>query len=307
MTACVGGTLRDVGAGSETNGRGGSRARTTSRAADLPATDAKPHLPPSTSRPPGAIPQRRAVPTMRDIAARPRVSQSTVSRVLNDAPTRVPIAAGDPRAGDRSPPAGSATGPTRSPAACAARRRCCSAPSSATSPTRSSPGAIEALSIEAMAPRLQRRPRPRPRPGGRGARPDGGPRDAPLRRDRPARRHAGPAAAARGPRGLRSSPSSRCGRARARSRCRPSTSTTAPASGPGSTTSSGLGHERIAFVSGRPPRRHPRARGGVHRVHDRALRRRPRRLRPPGPEHAGRRRERARARCSRCRSRRPRS
>jgi len=34
-----------------------------------------------------------SVPTMRDIAALARVSQSTVSRVLNDAPTRVPIAA----------------------------------------------------------------------------------------------------------------------------------------------------------------------------------------------------------------------
>jgi DNA-binding LacI/PurR family transcriptional regulator len=34
----------------------------------------------------------RAVPRMRDIAAMANVSQSTVSRVLNDAPTRVPIA-----------------------------------------------------------------------------------------------------------------------------------------------------------------------------------------------------------------------
>ena len=34
-----------------------------------------------------------ALPTMRDIASRAGVSQSTVSRVLNDAPTRVPIAA----------------------------------------------------------------------------------------------------------------------------------------------------------------------------------------------------------------------
>ena len=33
------------------------------------------------------------VPTMRDIARVAGVSQSTVSRVLNDAPTRVPIAA----------------------------------------------------------------------------------------------------------------------------------------------------------------------------------------------------------------------
>src|SRR3954467_15681533 len=34
----------------------------------------------------------RVVPRMRDIAVMARVSQSTVSRVLNDAPTRVPIA-----------------------------------------------------------------------------------------------------------------------------------------------------------------------------------------------------------------------
>ena len=36
--------------------------------------------------------QRKAAPTMRDIAAAANVSQSTVSRVLNNAPTRVPIA-----------------------------------------------------------------------------------------------------------------------------------------------------------------------------------------------------------------------
>jgi DNA-binding LacI/PurR family transcriptional regulator len=38
-------------------------------------------------------PEPAALPTMRDIATRAGVSQSTVSRVLNDAPTRVPIAA----------------------------------------------------------------------------------------------------------------------------------------------------------------------------------------------------------------------
>jgi DNA-binding LacI/PurR family transcriptional regulator len=38
-------------------------------------------------------PRPTSVPTMRDIAADAGVSQSTVSRVLNDAPTRVPIAA----------------------------------------------------------------------------------------------------------------------------------------------------------------------------------------------------------------------
>ena len=42
---------------------------------------------------PDPSPERRAgATTMRDIAAVARVSQSTVSRVLNDAPTRVPIA-----------------------------------------------------------------------------------------------------------------------------------------------------------------------------------------------------------------------
>jgi len=43
--------------------------------------------------PPAVAGGARAVPRMRDIAAMAGVSQSTVSRVLNDAPTRVPIAA----------------------------------------------------------------------------------------------------------------------------------------------------------------------------------------------------------------------
>src|SRR6188508_3430456 len=43
-------------------------------------------------RDPAADERPRSVPTMRDIAVAAGVSQSTVSRVLNDVPTRVPIA-----------------------------------------------------------------------------------------------------------------------------------------------------------------------------------------------------------------------
>jgi DNA-binding LacI/PurR family transcriptional regulator len=53
----------------------------------MPAIDGQE---PSLSATPGAS---RALPTMRDIARLAGVSQSTVSRVLNDTPTRVPIAA----------------------------------------------------------------------------------------------------------------------------------------------------------------------------------------------------------------------
>jgi DNA-binding LacI/PurR family transcriptional regulator len=52
--------------------------------------DGTPEDEPLRDRP---IPRRPAPVRMRDIAAVARVSQSTVSRVLNDAPTRVPIAA----------------------------------------------------------------------------------------------------------------------------------------------------------------------------------------------------------------------
>ena len=80
------------------------------------------------------------VTTMRDIARVAGVSQSTVSRVLNDAATSVPIAA---ETRERASCA-AARGPRLSaqPAgarACAAPRRCSSARSSATSATRSSP------------------------------------------------------------------------------------------------------------------------------------------------------------------------
>src|SRR5919197_5639950 len=57
----------------------------------MPAADGQE---PNLSAAPGTAPATaRALPTMRDIARLAGVSQSTVSRVLNDAPTRVPIAA----------------------------------------------------------------------------------------------------------------------------------------------------------------------------------------------------------------------
>ena len=72
MTACASGTLRDVGAGSgQTVGAG-------------PCA----HRPPAGRRPPA-----QGGPDDARHRGRGRVSQSTVSRVLNDAPTRVPIAA----------------------------------------------------------------------------------------------------------------------------------------------------------------------------------------------------------------------
>ena len=116
--------------------------------------------------------------------------------------------------GSSTSPIASATGPTRWPAACAAPRRCCSASSSGRSPTRSSPPAVEAVSIAARernynvvlgsahgladeAIELARRAG-----------------DPALRRDHRLRRHARPAAPARRPR-RRTFPSSPCGRARA--------------------------------------------------------------------------------------------
>ena len=61
-------------------------------ASSMPS-DATPPDRPAAEFTPQATPPRRAGPVrMRDIAAVAGVSQSTVSRVLNDAPTRVPIA-----------------------------------------------------------------------------------------------------------------------------------------------------------------------------------------------------------------------
>ena len=61
--------------------------------------------------------------TMHDIARAAGVSQSTVSRVLNDTSTAVPIAA-PTRSGSSTSPIASATGPTHWPVAYAAPRRC---------------------------------------------------------------------------------------------------------------------------------------------------------------------------------------
>ena len=119
-------------------------------------------------------------------------------------------------------------------------------------------------------PRLQRRPRPRPRPGRRGARADRGPRDAPLRRDRPA--------------SATSRTSHDCSRDLADSLV-PVVALWQGSSPLGVPTVDvdndagirrGLDHldrawaiERIAFVQRPAARRHPRARGGVQRLHGR--------------------------------------
>ena len=237
MTACVSGTLRDVGAGSGINGRGGSGARTKSRAASHPATDGRADLQPSTDPPPSVLPQRKAVPTMRDIAAAAKVSQSTVSRVLNNAPTRVPIAE---ETRERVTLAARRLGYRPNPLARGLR----GAPTmllgavvrDITDPFFA--GAIEALSIEAMARGYNVVLGHAHGRADEGDGADDRPRDPPLRRDRPARRHAGPAAVARGPADVAASRSSRSGRARACWTCRRSTSTTGPASAPGSSTSS---------------------------------------------------------------------
>jgi len=70
-------------------GRRDGGSRPASRRGRRRAPVAPPEAPATAGRPG----PRRALPTMRDIALASQVSQSTVSRVLNDAPTRVPIAA----------------------------------------------------------------------------------------------------------------------------------------------------------------------------------------------------------------------
>ena len=99
---------------------------------------------------PAAVARPVGVSTMRDIAAAAGVSQSTVSRVLNNVPTRVPSR---PRPGSASwrRRSASATGPIPSPAGSAAHRRCCigAVVRDITDPFFA--GAIESLSVEAMA------------------------------------------------------------------------------------------------------------------------------------------------------------
>ena len=183
---------------------------------------------------------RRAPPvtTMRDIAAAAGVSQSTVSRVLNDVSTRVPIAA---ETRERVVLAARRLGYRPNPLA-RGLRGASTMLLGAVVRDFSDPffaGAIEALAVEAMARgynvvlgHAHGRAR-------RGDRADGRPRDPALRRDRPARRHAGPAAAARRParlhrpgrRALAGFEPARVPDGRRRQPAR--------ASGPGSSTSSG--------------------------------------------------------------------
>lgn len=59
----------------------------------MPADATEPEQAPSQALPEAPLPRRAGPVRMRDIAEVAGVSQSTVSRVLNDAPTRVPIAA----------------------------------------------------------------------------------------------------------------------------------------------------------------------------------------------------------------------
>ena len=201
----------------------------------------------------GASRRSRRCATSRPTAG---VSQSTVSRVLNDAPTRVPIAAETrERVIDRR---ARARLPAEPPRARPARR-------ADDADRRGRPRLQRPVLRERHrdargrgdGPRLQRRPRPRPRPARRGDRADRGPRDPPHRRDRPARRHAGPAAPARRPAAIRPSRSSPCGRARAR--CEFPTVDVDDRAGivAGLEHLVELGHERIAFVSGRAAGRQP--------------------------------------------------
>ena len=190
---------------------------------------------------------------MRDIAAAAEVSQSTVSRVLSGAPTRVPIAAETRERVIAGLRAGWATGPTRWPAGCAGAStnligavvRDFSDPFFA--------GAIEALVVESMAHGYNvvlghvhgRLDEAIPLTSVLETRHTdaivllGDMQEQPQLAGRPAR--------------TRRCRWWRCGRARARWSSPPRTPTTGPASGPGSEHLESLGHRRIAFVSAELP------------------------------------------------------
>ena len=207
------------------------------------------------SDPPGG-----ACTTMRDIAEATGVSQSTVSRVLERHAHRGAHRRGHAQARDGDRATSWATGPTPWPAACAVRPPCCSASSCATSPTPSSPApsrpprwrptSAATTSSSATPTRAPTRPRPC---------------GASWRRATamPSSSWATCATAPTSSRTCRTPASRwwRCGTARARAASPPSASTTAAASRPWSTTSSELGHERIAFAGPAAPGRHHRARG----------------------------------------------
>ena len=208
---------------------------------------------------------RGRCPTMRDIAQAAGVSQSTVSRVLNDVPTRVPIA---PETRERVTLAASQLGYRPNPLARGLRGASTmllgAVVRDITDPFFA--GAIEALSVAAnshgynlvLGHARGRR--------GRRHRPHGRPRDPPLRRDRPARRPPGPAPAVRGPgrrpragrRAVAGLEPARGADRRRRQRGRH----------PGRARPSRRPRPRADRVRERPAaRRHPRTRSRIHRVH----------------------------------------
>ena len=190
------------------------------------------------------------VVTMRDIAAAAGVSQSTVSRVLNDVPTRVPIARRDARARPSCGRAGCGYRPN--PFARGLR----GAPTMLIGAVVRDFGdpffaaAIETLAVEAMARGYNvvlghahgRLDEDLALPAVLETRH--------MRCDPPARRHAGPAPAARGPAEL-AVPVVALWQGSSPLEFPTVDVDNQPGSWPASNTWSALGHERIAFVSGR--------------------------------------------------------
>ena len=172
---------------------------------------------------------------IRDIAQVAGVAESTVSRVLNGAPSKVPFGA---ETRERVLTAARQLGYRPiSPGPCASRRA--DPPARCHRPRFQRP----VLRERPRGPRrggngarVQHRARACPRAGRRGAPADDDPRDAPLRCRDDAGRHAGPAAAARRP--ARLDHPGRCAVAGEQppSSSRPSTSTTGPGSWPRCTT-----------------------------------------------------------------------